>query len=469
MEANLGLASLEHVASLIESKELSPVELTQFMLDRVERLNPTLNAYMTLTAEAALRSAGEAEREIVGGVYRGPLHGIPIGHKDLFDTKGVRTTAGSKVFADRVPDTDATVVRKMSEAGAIMLGKLGLHEFAFGGTSDNPHYGTIRNPWGEERCPAGSSGGSGSAVAAGLAFAATGSDTGGSIRMPASFCGIVGLMPTYGRASLAGAVPLSWTLDHAGPLTRTVRDAAIVLQAIAGRDELDPTTEDRPVPDYISGIEDGAKGLRIGVPKQYFRERCDANVLAAFDAALAQLERAGAAVLEVEFPEAEAYFAAAASIIVVDAVAYHAPTFPSRRDEYGADVAALLEVGQRVPAPAFASAMRTLAVARGGEADAVLDRAQVDVLAVPTTPVTAPTISDARDLVVAGRHHVLTMPFDATGQPVIAVPTVLTAAGLPASLSFAGRRWDEAAVLRAGRAWEQVRGAFPAPPFALDA
>lgn len=459
----LALASIEDVAGLMAAKELSPVELAESMLARIERLNPRLNAYMTVTAEAALDQARSAEKEIAAGENRGALHGVPIAHKDLFDTKGVRTTAGSKVLADRVPDADATVVRKLSDAGAVMLGKLGMHEFAFGGTSDNPHYGTIRNPWGEERCPAGSSGGSGAAIAAGLAYAVTGSDTGGSIRMPASFCGAVGLMPTYGRASLAGAIALSWTLDHPGPLTRTVRDAAIVLQAMAGHDPLDRVTADRPVPDFLDGVEGGAQGLRIGVPKQYFREKCAADVWSSFEAALKAMESAGASVREFDFREVEGYMAAAGSIIVVDAAAYHAQWFPARRDEYGSDVAALLDVGSRVPVTQFASAMRTLAVARGGEADAVLDRAGIDVIAVPTTPMTAPTIEEAKNPAVGGRHHIFTMPFDLTGQPVIAVPTSLTEAGTPASMSFVGRQWDEAAVLRAGRAWELVRGAFPAP------
>lgn len=461
--------SIEDVAARLRAKELSPVELTQAMLERIEQLHPALNAYMTVTRDIALEQAHTAEREIVDGTYRGALHGVPIAHKDLYDTKGVRTTAGSKILADRLPETDATAVRKLADAGAIMLGKVGLHEFAFGGTSDNPHYGTIRNPWDTNRCPAGSSGGSGAAVAAGLAFAATGSDTGGSIRMPASFCGTVGLMPTYGRASLSGVIPLSWTLDHAGPLTRTVRDAAIVLQAMAGRDPLDPTTEDRPVPDFLDGIEAGARGVRIGVPKQYFWESCAADQRDAVQGALSALEAAGAIVKDVDFPEVEAYMQAALAIIVVDAAAYHAPTFPSRRAEYGTDVAALLDLAANIPAPAFASAMRTLAVARGGEADAVLDKQDVDVLAVPTTPITAPTVEEARDPAVAGRHHIFTMPFDLTGQPVVAVPAGVTASGLPASLSFVGRRWDEATALRAARAWELVRGPFPAPAIATQA
>jgi aspartyl-tRNA(Asn)/glutamyl-tRNA(Gln) amidotransferase subunit A len=462
--ADVCLLSLEDVAARIGRKELSPVELAEETLARIERLNPALNAYMTVTADLALEQARGAEREIAAGTYRGPLHGVPIAHKDLYDTKGIRTTAGSKVMAGRIPDTDATAVRKLAEAGAVMIGKLGLHEFAFGATSDNPHYGTIRNPWDTNRCPAGSSGGSGAAVAAGLAFAATGSDTGGSIRMPASFCGVVGLMPTYGRVSLHGAIPLSWTLDHAGPLTRTVRDAAIVLQAIAGRDPLDPTTEDRPVPGFLDGIEAGPRGLRVGMPKQYFWEACAPDQRDAVRAAIASLESAGAVVKEIDFAQVDAYMQAALAIIVADAAAYHAPTFPSRRDEYGADVAALLDVAQGIPSFAVAGAMRTLTVARAGEADALLDANAVDVLAAPTTPITAPTVEEAREPAVAGRHHIFTMPFDVTGQPVIAVPAGLTRAGLPTSVSFVGRRWDEAAVLRAARAWELVRGPFPAPP-----
>ncbi len=461
--------SVEDMAARIRAKDLSPVELTEAMLSRIDRLNPALNAYMTITADLAIEQARTAEREIASGVYKGTLHGVPIAHKDLYDTKGVRTTAGSKIMADRVPDADATAVRMLAEAGAVTLGKLGLHEFAFGGTSDNPHYGTIRNPWDTNRCPAGSSGGSGAAVAAGLAFAATGSDTGGSIRMPASFCGTVGFMPTYGRASLYGAIPLSWSLDHAGPLARTVRDAAVVLRAMAGRDPLDPTTEERPVPDFLAGIDAGPRGLRVGVPKQYFWDTCAEDQRAAVLAAITSLEAAGSTVTEVDFAQVEAYMQATLSIIIADAAAYHAPTFPSRREEYGADVAALLDLGNNIPALAVASAMRTLAIARGGEADALLDAHGVDVLAIPTTPLTAPTVEEARDPAIAGRHHIYTMPFDLTGQPVVAVPAGLTAAGLPGSVSFVARRWDETAALRAARAWEQVRGPFPVPPLATSA
>jgi aspartyl-tRNA(Asn)/glutamyl-tRNA(Gln) amidotransferase subunit A len=420
--SDLCLMSLEGVAAMIKSKELSPVEATQTVLDRIERLDPQLNSYITVTAEAALASASAAEKEIAGGNYRGLLHGVPIAVKDLFATKGVRTTAGSKILADWVPDYDATVVAKLAAAGAISLGKLGMHEFAYGGTSDNPHYGAIHNPWNTAHSPAGSSGGSGAATAAGLAFATLGSDTGGSIRMPAAFNGVVGLMPTYGRASLYGAVPMAWSLDHPGPLARTVRDAAIVAQAISGRDPLDPTTEDRAVPDMLAGIEAGAQGLRIGVPRQYFFDGVDADVLRLVRKAITGLEGAGAEVRQLDY------------------------------------------TGQTLPAIQYLQAYRYMLDVRASGADALLDG--VDVLAVPTTQFTAPTIEAARNGAIAGRFHILTAIFDFTGQPVVAVPCGLSPDGLPVSISFVGRRWDEPAALRAARAYEQARGDFPAPPIA---
>jgi len=461
---DLCLQPLEGVARRIAAKEISPVDVTDAVLARIQRLNPHLNAYMTVTAEQARAAALAAEREIAGGAYRGALHGIPIGIKDLFDTKGIRTTAGSKIMADRVPDRDATVVAKLAEAGAVSLGKLGMHEFAYGVTSDNAHYGPVRNPWNVEHVPGGSSGGSGAATAAGLAFATLGSDTGGSIRMPAAVCGCVGLMPTYGRASLHGAVPLSWTLDHAGPLTRTVRDAAIVMRAISGHDPLDPTTERVPVPDWLQDIERGAKGLRIGVPKQYFWDHCDAEVLALVRKALADLESAGARIVEAEFPHGDAYRSALMAVMFAEAAAFHAETFPSRRADYGDQVAALLQAGHGITAIQYVLAMRALQQSRAGEADAMLEG--VDVWAVPTTPVPAPTIESSRAADPALLMAQNTGVFDLTGQPAIAVPCGLTSKKLPVSVMFAARRWDEASVLWAGRAYEQVRGEFPAPPLA---
>lgn len=460
--SELCVLSLEDVAQQIAFREVSPVEVTRAVLDRIERVNPALNAYMTVTGESALAAARVAEREITGGEYRGLLHGVPVAVKDLFATKGVRTTAGSKILSDWVPDYDATVVRKLNDAGAIGLGKLGMHEWAFGTTSDNVHFGPVRNPWNTEHVPGGSSGGAGAATAAGLAFATLGSDTGGSVRIPAAACGCVGLMPTYGRASLYGAVPLSWTLDHAGPLTRTVRDAAIVMQAISGYDPLDPATEDVAVPDMLEDIERGAKGLRIGVPTQYFWENVEPDVLALVRKALSDLEAAGAIVREVEWPRVLEYTPVLIAIMFADAAAYHAANFPSHRGDYGAQVAALLDVGLQITGVQLAAATRMMQEERRGGADAVL--AGVDVLAVPTMPVAAPTIASTRAADPAVRMASFTGPFDFTGQPAISVPCGLTPAGLPAGIMFAGRRWDEASVLWAGRAYEQVRGAFPAPP-----
>ncbi len=462
MTDELCLLPLEDVAARIAAKDVSPVELTEAVLTRIERLNPKLNAFITVTADRALEQARAAEREIAAGKYRGTLHGVPVAVKDLYATKGVRTTAGSKILADWVPDFDATVVAKLNDAGAVSLGKLGMHEFAYGTTSDNVHFGAIRNPWNLDHVPGGSSGGSGSATAAGLAYATLGSDTGGSIRMPAAACGCVGFMPTYGRASLHGAVPLSWTLDHAGPLTRTVRDAAIVMGAISGRDPLDPATEDVPVPDWLDGIERGARGLRIGVPKQYFWDNPDPDVERLVRKAIADLESAGASVREIDWPQLAQYGAAFVPVMFAEASAYHAPNFPSRRDDYGADVAARLDVGLTITGVQLVQAQRFLEEQRRDAADAVLDG--VDVLAVPTMPVVAPTIEDTRKHDAAARMSTFTLIFDLSGQPAIAVPCGLASNGMPASIMFAARRWDEAAALRAARAYEMVRGEFPLPP-----
>ncbi len=463
MTANTELCvlSLEDAARLVASKQVSPVELTDATLARVASLNPALNAFITVTEEQARAAAREAEREIAAGRYRGPLHGIPVAVKDLFATKGVRTTAGSKILRDWVPDYDATVVTKLSEAGAVGLGKLGLHEFAFGTTSDNVHFGAVRNPWNLDHVPGGSSGGSGAATAAGLAFATLGSDTGGSIRIPAAACGCVGLMPTYGRASLYGAVPLSWSLDHPGPLTRTVRDAAIVLRAISGHDPLDLTTDARPVPDWLDGAERGPRGLRIGVPKQYFFDNLAPDIERLVRKALGDLESAGASLREVDWPQLSTYVGPTTAVMFAEASAYHAPHFSARRDDYGAQVAFLLDLGLKTTGVQYVQGYRLMQEVRGGAADAVLDG--VDVLAVPTMPVAAPTIESARQQDPALRMAAFTGAFDFTGQPAISVPCGLTPDGLPAGIMFAGRRWDEASVVRAGRAYEQVRGPFAAP------
>lgn len=457
----LCLLPLERLAGEIASKRVSPVEATEAVLARIERLNPKLNAYLTVTAERAVDEARRAEREIQSGDYRGALHGVPLAYKDLLATKGVRTTAGSRILDAWVPDYDATPIAKLHDVGAVMLGKLGMHEWAFGTTSDNAHYGSVCNPWDPACVPGGSSGGSGVATAAGMAFATLGSDTGGSIRIPASECGCVGLMPTFGRVSNFGAVPLAWSLDHVGPLTRTVRDAAIMLQAIAGYDARDPESIDAPGPDFLDGIERGPHGLRIGVPKQHFWEKIDAEVATIVRESIEKLREAGADVREVDFPQAQVYAAIPGAVLLTEALAYHQQYYPARKDDYSRAVTVLLEGAQQISATQYAQAMRMLRAARAGEADAVLDG--VDVLAVPTMPAPPPTIESTRSGVDEVKRTSLTGPFDLTGQPVISVPAALTTGRLPVGISFVARRWDERSALRAGRAWELVRGEFPSP------
>ena len=295
--------TLTQAAALLQRRELSPLELTDAYLRRIERLNPHLNAYVTVTAERAREDARRATEQLGAGASRGPLHGVPIALKDLYDTAGIRTAGGAKILADRVPGADATAARRLREAGTVLLGKLNTHELAFGVTTTNPHFGATRNPWDPERIPGGSSGGAGAAVAAGLAAATLGTDTGGSIRIPASLCGCVGLKPTYGRVSKAGVLPLSRLLDHAGPLTATVEDAARLLQVVAGYDPDDGSTVPVPVPDYAAALGEGVRGLRVGVPRGYFFDRLDDEVRSAVERALGVLHDLGAELHEVAVPD----------------------------------------------------------------------------------------------------------------------------------------------------------------------
>jgi len=454
--------SLEEAATLLRERRVSPVELTEACLARIQAVEPRLNAFVTVTADLARAEARAAEGEIAAGRYRGPLHGIPVAVKDLFATKGIRTTAGSRILATWIPEEDATVVRKLRAAGAVLLGKLGLHEFAYGISSVNPHFGDVHNPWDTTKIPGGSSGGSAVAVVAGEAYAALGSDTGGSIRIPAALCGCVGLKPTYGRASLFGAVPLAWSLDHPGPLARTVRDVAIATQAISGYDPRDPISADRAVPDLLAGIERSARGLRVGVPTDHVWEECDAAIARAVRAAIETLARAGADVREIRWPRAAEYANAASAILGIEARAYHEGAFPGRAAEYGPLVRARLASQGDVDADTYARSMRLLLEARAGAADRDLDG--VDVLAMPTVPTRAWTIEEAKEIGRPSEWTRVTRIFDLTGQPAISVPCGTDPDGLPVGLQFAGRMWDEATVLRAARAYEMVRGPFPLPP-----
>jgi len=454
--------TLEDAAALVRDRRVTPAELTEACLARIEAVEPRLNAFVTVTADVARRQAREAGDEIAAGRYRGPLHGIPVAVKDLFATRGIRTTAGSRILADWIPDEDATVVRRLREAGAVLLGKLGLHEFAYGVSSVNPHFGDVHNPWDTTKIPGGSSGGSAVAVVAGEAYAALGSDTGGSIRIPASLCGCVGLKPTFGRASLFGAVPLAWSLDHPGPLARTVRDVAVATAAIAGYDPRDPISADRPVPDFLAGIDAGPRNLRVGLPTDHVWDECDPAIATAVRGAIEALAGAGAEIHEFRWTRAAEYAKASSAVLGVEARAYHEGAFPGRSADYGPLIRARLASQGDVDAETYARSMRLLLEARGGAADRDLDG--VDVLAMPTVPSRAWTIEEAKEIPRPSEWTRITRIFDLTGQPAISVPCGLDPDGIPIGLQFAARMWDEAAALRAARAYELVRGPFPRPP-----
>lgn len=335
MSEDLAYSSIAEIAPRLRGRELSPVELTQVCLDRIQELDSEIRAFITVLADSALAEARAAEAELQRGEYRGPLHGIPIAHKDLLHTRGVRTTAGSRVFANFVPEDDAPVVSKLREAGTILLGKLNLHEFAAGGTSENPHYGAVHNPWRLEHHPGGSSGGSGAALAAGMCLGATGSDTAGSIRVPSHCCGITGIKPTYGRVSCTGVFPLSWSLDHVGPMTRSAVDAALMLNAMAGFDRADSASVDRPAEDFTADLARELRGLRIGVPTSYFTEPLQPDVESAWRAAVQTLIELGATPVDVAFTALDDAVATGMTIVRPEMTAFHEPWFARQPEDYG--------------------------------------------------------------------------------------------------------------------------------------
>jgi aspartyl-tRNA(Asn)/glutamyl-tRNA(Gln) amidotransferase subunit A len=454
-------ASVADLARLIATKEVSPVDVVRAHLDRIAALDARLRCFVTLTAQAALEAARVAEGELAAGRSRGPLHGVPFALKDLFDTAGVRTTGGSKILADRVPADDATVVRRLSAAGAISLGKLTMHEFAYGPEGLNVHYGTSRNPWdaGAERIAGGSSSGSGVAVAAGLATFALGSDTGGSIRIPASLCGITGLKPTYGRVSRAGVLPLSWSMDHAGPMTRSAMDAALVLRALAGYDPADPTTSVLPVPDYAAALNGDVKGLRVGVLRAGFLDASAPEVRDAVEAAVKALEASGARVDEVTLEHVGCVAAGSMAIVASEALAYHAEWVRTRPGDYQPDVVERLRAGAFVSGVHYVRSQQARALVRA-EVDAALARR--DVLLSPAAPIPATRIGETEAAFGEGTIDVrssllrFTRPFNFTGHPACALPCGFTPAGLPIGLQIVGRPFDEATVLRAADAYQRV-------------
>ncbi len=443
--------TLSEAAALVRARQVSPVELTRAMLARIERLDGKLTSYITVTADAALAAAEQAEQAARAGDER-PLLGVPLALKDLFDTAGIRTTGGAKILAERVPQQDATAVVRLRQAGAVLLGKLNMHEFAFGVSTANPHFGICRNPWDPSRIPGGSSGGSGAALAAGLCYGSLGSDTGGSIRIPAALCGITGLKPTYGRVSRAGMLPLSWSLDHAGPMARTVRDVALLITAIAGPDPADPAAATVPVPDFTAGLEDGVRGLRIGLPRAYFFEQLDDDVARAVEAAVDVLRTEGAEVREVSVPHLDVAAAAFAPIISAEAAAYHQRWLRERPQDYGEDVRQRLFQGLLYPAVDYVNAQRARRRVLDGFLQALKE---VDVLITPTVPVTAPPIPGPA---VATPNPLTrcTFPVNLTGLPALSLPCGVDRQGLPVGLQIIGRPFDEGTVLRVGHAYQTL-------------
>ena len=446
---------------LIATKQVSPVEVVRAHLDRIAALDSKLRAFITVCADSALESARAAEADLMAGRVLGRLHGVPWAPKDLYSTRGVRTTGGSKILADSVPSEDATVVARLARAGAILLGKLNMHEFAYGPEGLNAHYGDARNPWSADthRITGGSSSGSGAAVAAGLAPGSLGSDTGGSIRIPASLCGITGLKPTYGRVSRAGVLPLAWSMDHVGPMTRSARDCALMLSAIAGYDPADPTTSVLPVPDYGAALTGDVKGLRVGLLRAHFTDAAAADVRAAVEASAKQLEQAGAVVDEVNLTQVMHVATGSAAIVASEALAYHAPWMRSRPQDYQPDVRERLRLGAFVNGARYVRAQQIRAlVAR--EVDEALARR--DVLLAPATPLVAPVLGERETALGDGPSDVraallrCARPFNFSGHPACAAPCGFSPGGLPIGLQIVGRPFDEATVLRVVDAYQRM-------------
>jgi aspartyl-tRNA(Asn)/glutamyl-tRNA(Gln) amidotransferase subunit A len=450
MSDAIAFTTIRELGARYRARELSPVEVTRALLDRIQKVDPALHAFVTLTADRALADARAAEEALRRGDPR-PLLGVPVAHKDIYLTKGIRTTGGSALLADWVPDTDATCVQRWRDAGTVLLGKLITHEFAFGIQFPGHRFAAARNPWNPAHIPGGSSSGSGAALAAGLVHGATGSDTGGSIRGPASFCGIVGLKPTYGRSSRAGVLTLSWTLDHTGPMARTVEDCAYLLQPLAGHDPLDPASARVPVDDYVAALGGDVRGVRVGVVRNYFFEGVDPEVERAFEAAMATLRGLGAEVRDVQIPSLKATHSFLL-IMLAEAYAYHERDIREHPELYGEVLRERMLAGALVTGGEYLQAQRIRSQIRE-ETAAVLRT--VDVLATPTTPRPATPFAQAYDPEF-GFPRSNMPPFNITGQPALALPCGVSSSGLPLSLQLAGRPFEEALVLRVGHAYEQA-------------
>jgi aspartyl-tRNA(Asn)/glutamyl-tRNA(Gln) amidotransferase subunit A len=452
--------TIQEAAAALRARKVSSLELTSAALDRTARLDPKLKAFITMMDESARSRAQQADAELSRGIDRGLLHGIPVAVKDVFSTQGVRTTCGSKLFADHIPDHNAAVVEKLESAGAVLIGKTNMHELAYGITSTNPHFGAVRNPWDLERIPGGSSGGSGAAVAAGLAFMAMGSDTGGSIRIPASFCGTVGLKPTFGRVSRFGVLPLDFSLDHMGPLTRSVRDAALTLNALAGFDPRDESCSRQATEDYLPAAQVSIRGIRVGLPENFYFDQADPAVAAAVQRMAETAQSLGAQVLPIRVPDIAALNTVGRVILLSEASALM-ERYLHQRQDFGADVLALLDQGRLLPATDYVNAQRLRRMMK--EEFQKLWK-QVDCLFVPTTPTSAPKIGQAtlrfgdkeEDARLASTR--LVRGINVLGLPALSMPCGWDGLGLPLGLQIIGSPFQEALILRIGAALEDAIG-----------
>jgi aspartyl-tRNA(Asn)/glutamyl-tRNA(Gln) amidotransferase subunit A len=462
--------SIAEADKLIAAKKLSPVELTRTCLDRVKKLDPTLHSFLLLTEDRAMADAKAAEARMMAATRKGPLDGIPIGHKDIYNTAGIRTTAHSKLLEHNVPTEDSVVVQKWAEAGSILMGKLATHEFAIGGPSFDLPWPPARNPWNPEHFTAGSSSGTGAAVAAGLVLGGTGSDTGGSIRGPSALCGLAGIKPTYGLSSRRGVLPLSQTLDHTGPMAWTVQDCALLLQAMAGHDPLDPASADRPVANFTADLGKSAKGLRIGVIRHF--HEVDNQVSPAtqqgIDGALEIFRSQGAEIRDVTLSPMMDYNAPGWLILTAEAYAVHEPWLKERFNDYGELLRDRLAFGALMRAPDYVQALRRRRVLCLEMRDAMAD---LDILITASAPAEAPKITEVPKWGMFEKPN-FTMPFNLTGLPALSVCTGYGDGGLPVSMQIVGKPFAEATVFRAGHAYETAttwRSRRPAMSTALAA
>ena len=452
-ETPLHFRTITEISEVIASKQVSPVEITAAMLQRIDELDGRLKSYATVMADSAMAAAQKAAQEIDAGMSRGPLHGVPIAVKDLCFTKGVRTMGAAKVLADHVPSFDGTVIAKLKSAGAILLGKLNLTEGAMGGY--NPEFDIPKNPWNPDRWTGSSSSGSGVATAAGLCLGSLGSDTGGSIRFPSAACGIVGLKPTWGRVSRYGVLALAESMDHVGPMTRSVADAGIMLEAIAGFDPNDPTSLPNPVPNMLEGIGQGIAGVRIGFDENYATNDIDIELAETVRAGVEILADQGAEIVEVQMPDVDEYVSAWPTLCSAGAVAAHAATYPSQRDDYGLWFRGWLDMGAQVTGADYAKA-NNLRAACTGHLRRVFEG--IDVLVCPSmsapphvvTPEMLYGAYGARDL----KFQRFTVPFDYNGAPTLSVPCGMNSEGLPLSIQFVGKHLTEPLLCRVGHAYE---------------